>query len=138
MCACLPFRQGLAIDGRELVFGQTVSHHLGFGHFDLNDRAFARCGVDVQFAMLIPFQQGFIFIGCDHRLIGCNARLTVHRERVGIGMRSQRCRIDGQRLILVFELEILLQRPRIHRLVRGTVSAILIDLQIPPPLFNRV
>ena len=53
-------------------------------------------------------------------------------------MRGQRRGIDGQSLILVFQLQIALQRACVDRLVCRAVSAVVVQLQIPPPFLDRV
>ena len=47
-------------------------------------------------------------------------------------------RVDRQRLILVAQVEIFLQIPRIHRMPGRAISAVFFQFQIPPPFLGRV
>ena len=79
-----------------------------------------------------------VCVGGDHRAIGADAGLAVHRVGVGVGMRGKRRRVDGQRLVFRAQLQVFLQTAGVHRLVRGAVATVVLHLQIPPPFLDGV
>ena len=134
---CPPGQFG-AIYRRKPVFfnGPRTVFHLSHSH--LNDRRFVIILVKMQ---MIPRACGrFRLIGLcgDHGLIGLNSSLAVHRRRIWVWVRSQGRRIDRQSLIFVFQIQIFLQRTRIDRMSCGAIPALLGQLQIPPPFFDRI
>ena len=47
-------------------------------------------------------------------------------------------RIDGEGLIFVAKIQVLLQIPGIDRLPGRPIATIFFDLDIPPPFFDRI
>ena len=134
----LPFRQFAAIGRAEAIARDALRHLRRLRHFDAYHRRFAIGGETVDDAFIARLQATLIFLSRHHRLIGFDPRLTVHREGIGPGMRREAGGIDGQRLVLIFQVEVLLQAARVHRLFRRAVGAVRLQLDIPPPFLDRV
>ena len=134
----LPFRQIAAIGRAEAIARDALRHLRRLRHFDAYHRRFAIGGETVDDAFIARLQATLIFLSRHHRLIGFDPRLPVHREGIGPGMRREAGGIDGQRLVLIFQVEVLLQAARVHRLFRRAVGAVRLQLDIPPPFLDRV
>ena len=83
-------------------------------------------------------QSRLVFLGRDHGLIGFNSSLTVHLERVRIGVRGQRGGINGKRLIGVAQVQILLQIAAVYRMAGRAIGTVVFQFDVPPPLFDIV
>ena len=81
---------------------------------------------------------GFVFIRADHIAVGLNASLAIHRERIRVGPRRKVGGINRKRLILELQIEIRVKIAAIDRRGRFLVSAVLFQLEIPPPLFRVI
>ena len=138
MRARLPRRQIPARDRSEFIFHHPLRRLFRLGNHNLNDRAFAIRRENMHRAVIATLQPGLVFICRDHRLIGLDPGLAVHRERVGVGMRRKRRRVDRKGLIFVFQVQIALQATLIDGMFGRTVAAIFLQLEIPPPFLNRV
>jgi hypothetical protein len=89
-------------------------------------------------ARIAALHARLVFVGGNHFLVGLNPFFTINREWIWPGVRRQRCRVDGQRLVFIFEVEIPGQSAPVDRIAGRFVSAIFLQLDIPPPLLDIV
>ena len=133
-----PFRQRRAIQRGKLVQCHIVGHLVDIDDFHPHHRCITGDLVFMDFGIVAFFQPGLVFLGGDHCLIGFNPLFAVHRERKWPGMRRQICRIYSQGLVFIFQIQILLQVAFIERMLGRLVTAIRIELEIPPPFLGQV